>query len=220
MESEYITLQIFPEITMANPLIQLLKDHDIEFVFEDVSPKYSIVTPSGLIQKEFNLNIKKEDFEKAEDLLNTINDINFKQIDDYSFLNDFSNEELLEIITKPDEWNRKDYILAQKLLKNRGSELNPEFVQMLKNQRVSELTKKEPSQKIWIFAGYIIALFGGILSIFIGWNLYSSKKKLPDGSITYSYTEPNRKNGAIILVIGTLSFCIWMIILFVRIFND
>ena len=220
MQPQFITLQIFPDIAMAGPLIQLLKDHDIEFVFEDVTPKYEIVTPIGLIQKEFNLNVKKEDFEKAKGLLNSLQETNSEQIDVYGYLHDFSNEELLEIITKPDEWNNKDYILAQELLKERGNELKPEFVQMLKNQRLSEMSKKEPSQRLWVFAGYIFAFLGGILGIFIGWHLYSSKKKLPDGSTIYSYTEPDRKNGAIIFIVGIICFCIAITFRFVGMFSD
>lgn len=83
----------------------------------------------------------------------------------------FSNEELFEILEKSDEWSKFDYVLAQKLLKERGQDINENMLESLKRQRIRELAKPEENQKGWINAGYIFAVLGGLLGILFGWHL-------------------------------------------------
>jgi len=66
------------------------------------------------------------------------------------------------------------------------------------------MTKPEGSQKVWIIAGYILALLGGLIGLFIGLQLLTYKKTLPNGDIVHVYSELDRKHGLIIIVIGVI----------------
>lgn len=113
---------------------------------------------------------------------------------------------------RPDEWSPIDNKLSQQILKARGKEIDAEFIIALKKRRNEELSKPEKSRKNWIYAGYIFALLGGLLGIFIGWHLMTFKKTLPNGQRAYGYVESDRKNGRTILILGIILTIIWVIV--------
>ena len=124
----------------------------------------------------------------------------------------FTDDELIEVITKSDEWNKFDISLAKKLLKDKGKEITPEKIEEIKRQRIIELSKPEEGQKGYIILGYITAFLGGLLGIFIGWHLLTYKKTLPNGNRIYAYSENDRKQGNRILTIGYIFLAFWLII--------
>ncbi len=209
-EEQYLTFQKFNDQGLATELADLLKENNIDFILDDSSgfdPAFS----NSEVNKEFRVKLKKENFEKANTLLLNIS---MKQLDnvekDY-YLFDFSNEELIEIVTKPDEWGQFDYLLAQRLLKERGNEIKPELADTLRKQRLQELAKPEESQKSWIFAGYAFALLGGLIGIFIGWHLMTHKKTLPNGDRVYGHSASDRKHGNRIFLLGIIFFLFWTV---------
>ncbi len=125
--------------------------------------------------------------------------------EDY-YLFSFSNNELIEVIQKKDEWNEIDYLLAIKLLKNRGVEITSEDIEKTQKDRLSQLKKPEKSARSWIIAGYIIAMLGGLLGFIIGYVLLTQKKTLPNGERVYEYIESDRKHGKNILYVGIIFF--------------
>jgi hypothetical protein len=134
-----------------------------------------------------------------------------ENIDKEYYLFDFTDEELIEIVEKQDEWNQYDYLLALRLLKERGKEIDSAFIDNIRKQRIRDLAMPEESQKNWIYAGYLIALLGGVLSIFIGWHLLTHKKTLPDGSRVYGYSVSDRKHGNRIFLLGIICFVLWVV---------
>ncbi|MBL4745664.1 MAG: hypothetical protein JKY08_04790 [Flavobacteriaceae bacterium] len=129
-----------------------------------------------------------------------------------SYLLQFTNEELYEILLKSDEWGDFDYSLAQKILIQRGKSIDHELLAALKKERIKDLSKPEENQKPWIIAGYIFAILGGFLGLIIGYSLMTSKKTLPDGQRINSYAEKDRKQGKYILIISACVFPIGLIL--------
>ncbi len=133
-------------------------------------------------------------------------------VDKDYYLFEFTDEELMEIVSKPDEWGHFDYQLAQKFLRESGKEIKPEVAALLKAQRLNELAKSETVHKYWIYLGYVSALLGGLIGIFIGWTLAYYKKTLPDGQRVFAYREDVRNHGARILLIASISLVAWVLI--------
>lgn len=213
MAEKFITFKRFSNPGDANDLIELLKTHNIQYTLEDASTQFDVTFANNTLDKEVHIKLLPEDFERTEKLLIkkekdlTINDIP----KDYHLL-EFSNEELIEVLMKPDEWSSIDYNLSQRILENRGKPVDPEFIETLRKKRNEELSKPEESQKNWIYAGYIFALLGGLLGLFIGWHLLTFKKTLPNGERIYGYVESDRRNGRNILVIGIIFSAIGILI--------
>jgi hypothetical protein len=55
----------------------------------------------------------------------------------------FSDEELFDHLAKPDEWLAFDYQLAQKILDERGKQVDKEFLNSLKKAKIETLAKPE-----------------------------------------------------------------------------
>jgi hypothetical protein len=182
----------------ALELGRVLIENGIEYKLEVGKPGFD---PAFVFDAEFRILLNESDFDKANALF-------VSNIPKDYYLLTFADGELLEIITKRDEWNDFDFNLAQKLLKDRGKEVNPELIKLLENQRLELLKIPEVSQKTWIYAGYILGVVSGFLGLFIGLSLMSSKKVLPNGEKIYSFIESDRKHGLYIVIISSIMLLI------------
>lgn len=99
----------------------------------------------------------------------------------------FREDELKDIISKPDEWGHFDFQLAQKILKDKGKGLDKQEIELLKFRRFNELAEPESTNYAWIVFAYLFSLvagfftiLGGFVGIFMGWAFMYLKKTLPD----------------------------------------
>lgn len=208
---QFITYKTFPSKESARDLMELLDHNKIEFIIENNSVLFDPSFTNNPFNKEFRLQILDADFEKVDELLNSIAEKDIESIEEDYYLFRFSNEELMEILYQRDQWGEWDYALAQKILKDRDIEVNQQQLYELKRKRLQELSQPEGEQKVWVIAGYIFAILGGAIGMLIGWHLYYYKKVLPDGNTVYGYSQNDRKHGLRILIIGVISFLTWFI---------
>ena len=211
MKEEFIIFEKFNTESLAVDFGSLLNKNKIEFLIENISINFDPILSNNEFGKEYCVKIKKSDFEKANDILREKAKTEIIEIQDDYYLLSFSNEELIEVIEKSDEWNKFDVELAHKLLKERGIEITAEQINEIKTQRIIELSKPEEGQNIYIIIGYVCALLGGLLGIFIGWHLLTYKKTLPNGNRIYAYSENDRKQGNRILILGAVFIVFWIL---------
>lgn len=210
----YITFQKFSDPGEALNLLDLLKEQQIEGVFEDCSASFDPTFSNSGLNKEYRVKLLKSDFEPARQLLLKLHASQLENVDPGYYLFDFTDEELIEILNKQNEWSHFDFLLAQKILKDRGKDFDPDEIEKLWKKRITELAVPERKQTGWIIFGYICALAGGLLGIFIGWYLSTHKKTLPNGNIVYAYSQPDRKHGSLILMLGVVSIISWSLFKF------
>jgi hypothetical protein len=105
------------------------------------------LTKESEIDGEFILIIHRVDYIKVEWLLSKYNkaDINLLPPDYYLFA--FTNEELIEIIQNPGDWGEIDYILAVKLLQDRGLQYAEQTLQAYRDKYWSARREKENREK-------------------------------------------------------------------------
>lgn len=209
--TEFLTYQKFNDKNLAEDLTSVLAKEGIEFVFEDDTPHFDVSFANNETDKTYLVKLKSIDFKRVDDILTELSTNQIIDADPDHYLFDFSNEELKELLLKSDEWSKYDFLLAQKILKDRGQTIDDSNLALLKNQRIEELAKPEKSQRLSVIAGYVFAFFGGLIGIFIGVHLYSHKKTLPNGERVYSYSDQDRKQGKIIFSISVISAIIWTI---------
>ncbi|MGC4022060.1 MAG: hypothetical protein QM734_09015 [Cyclobacteriaceae bacterium] len=150
--------------------------------------------------------------DKADSLLNKVGEKASEAVGKDHYLYEFTDEELFDILSKPDEWNEMDFHLARRILSERGKEIQSETVELLKKQRLKELSKPEESSKAWIYAGYFFAFLGGFLGIFMGISFLTAKKLLPNGQKVPAYSSSVRNHGMKITIIGIIMFIISIVI--------
>jgi len=208
MKEEFVVFKKFSSQNSITETAELIKKNNIDFLIEDVSINFDPILANNEFGKEYCLKLKKTDFEKVEKLLLEKSQSEIDSIDKDYYLFTFTDEELLDVISKSDEWNEFDVSLSKKLLKERGIEISEEKISQMKKERIIELSKPENGQNIYIILGYIFGFLGGFLGFFIGWHLMTYKKTLPNGEKIYCYSKKDRKHGNQILIISVISFII------------
>lgn len=217
MIDNYLTFKKFNHIELANEIGEVLKANNIDYSIEDNKKFFDVNFSNTSLENDVSLNLKPADFERAHMILDEFYKQQIQTVPLDYYLFDFSDQELLEIISKPDEWGEFDYHLSQKILVDRGKEIKTDIVDLLSTQRNNELSKPELTNKYLIYRGYIAALFGGIFAIMFGYDLAYSKKTLRNGKQVYTYKEIERKHGKRIVLIGVISLIIWIgVILILR----
>lgn len=193
----------FNDLALANALTAVLDEHGIEYTIEESAASFDPAFRSNDLEAEYSVKIKAGDFELVNQLLKDSETENVNYADKDHYLYGFTDEELVDVLAKADEWSAFDYQLARKILTERGVTISEKMLTDLKNDRLEELKTPEPPQNSWIIVGYIFALAGGVFGIFIGWYLATCKKTLPDGERIYAYNENDRQQGKWIFYIAT-----------------
>ena len=198
----------------ASELTKILTDNGIEFEVTEDRESLDSLYGDKHFSRQYFVKINGDDFKKADSILTTLSEQEIDTADKDHYLYGFTDEELFDIISKPDEWNEFDFQLSKKILQERGKEINQETIDLLKKQRLNDLAKPEEGQRNWIYAGYLFALLGGLIGVFIGWHLSTYKKTLPNGQQIYGYKQEDRKHGRRIWILGTIMFIISLTIRF------
>ncbi len=207
----FTTFKKLPDLQEAKALEQLLHDNGVEIRFVDNSSSLDTSLGGGLA-KEYEIQVKHDDFTKAEAVLINRAKEQLGVIPESHYLLEFTDEELYDVVLKHDEWSDYDYLLARKLLEERGKAIDDELMKSLRQQRLADLAKPEDKQTPWIVFGYIAAFVGGIFGIITGYVLWTSRKTLPNGDIVYKYREGDRQQGKIIMILGIIMLPVWFII--------
>lgn len=210
--NQYGVFKKFTDIEQAKELVELLKQNQIDCKLVDNSPAIDITFANNTLQNEVQLLVNQVDFEAARKVLEQQAEAMIQEVDTSHYLFEFSNEELYEIILKPDEWSEFDFKLSQKILADRGQTVNDDLLNTLKKQRLKDLAEPEQGQLPWIYLGYFSAFFGGIIGLLIGWYLWNFKKTLPNGEKVHAYSEKDQKHGRNIFLFGLICFIVWVVI--------
>lgn len=208
---EFLTYKKFTEQDQVNTLIKLLEENTIEFKTAEDRESLDSLYGNNHFSHHYYIKIRQKDFAKVDSLLLEINERELDTVDKDHYLYEFNDDELFDLLSKPDEWNELDYQLAKRILRERGKDVSSDIIQLLKAQRLNELAKPEESAKTWIYAVYIFSLLGGLIGIFLGISLSTDKKTLPDGRRVYTYSQEDRTHGNRIVIIGIVMFLVILI---------
>lgn len=202
MENSFQIFRTFSIKEEALRLQSLLSNRNIKAESGDNIPSADVTFVNSTIHHQYEVRIQPSDFERAENIL--LEDIDIQSIDKSHYLFQFTNEELYDILLKPDEWNALDYKLAQHILIQSGQKIDSTLLDNLKSQRLADLAQPEKNQTLWILSGYLFAFGGGFLGLIIGSILRTAKKTLPNGERIYAYSKSDRKHGINILTIAII----------------
>lgn len=104
MEPEFITYQKFNDRALADELAEQLDNHHIEHCLEEESQTFDPTFAfNDVITKQYAVKIKSEDFEKVNQLLKEDENEEVTEIGKDYYLYSFTDDELMEVITKADE---------------------------------------------------------------------------------------------------------------------
>lgn len=212
MQEDYAVFRSFTDADLAQEIAKKLAEQNVSFQLENTSsPIDPLIIGSGL-DADVRLKVRVQDFEKAQRILEDYYHRQLDTIDDDYYLFAFADDELIDVVSKPDEWGELDYLLAQKILSGRGIPIESQTLVSLKQERLQTIAKPEAVERSWIFLGYFIAVVFSPVGIFFGSTLLTLKKTLPNGQRVYSYSEGTRKHGRVILAIASVLTSLWIVL--------
>ena len=200
----------------AHQFVETLEKMGIVYEMEECAKDANFYFYNQPSEQEFLVKLRQEDFEKADELLLKFTETSDVDLDKNHYLYSFTDEELLEILDNPYEWNEIDRTFAPKLLTNRGYDLSKLDIEGRKEKYVNQLKEgkgQKEAHKWIIVAGYIFAFLGGLLGLGIGWSIISTKTTLPNGEQVYAYTEKSVKHGVRIFILAAVMIIIPIIFL-------
>ena len=198
---EFVPFQSFFTEEEAAPIIESLKEKGIEYRIEKVKEPLDPTIIGDIVQKKIFLLLRSHDFPKANEVLDNAIIKNIPSLENDYYLFSYTNDELTEIIHKPDEWSRQDLLIAKKILNDRGIKVDDEAIMSIRKERIRELSVQERGDIFWIGIGYLMAIIGGLLSLVIALPFILARKTLPDGSRIFIYDTTTRRHGRNILLI-------------------
>ena len=145
---------------------------------------------------------------------------------------EFDDDELMEIIQKPDEWSIYDLQLAIQILRQRGKRIDDKMVSDHRTKRSEELDKPRRVDPLLVIIGTVFALASGVfefmyigilphlfifLGIVLGFSIVAFKKQNPlTGKTHFYFSSSDRSWGRLMIVIECISLLISFSRFFIR----
>jgi hypothetical protein len=208
----YLTFQKFNDPALAEAIAEQLHAGGIDSRVENENALLDATLIGNDLGSTIHLKISPDDFAKANTVLENYYRQQIEATEPDYYLLSFTDEELMDIVRKPDEWGHFDHALAKKLLLDRGHKVTAAELEQFHQQRLTELKKPDISHPILIFLGYLTAIAGGLFGFVLGAVLVTSKKILPDGQRVFMYPLSERRHGRRILIISVISIILWVLL--------
>jgi len=207
MEPEFLTYRKFNDMAFAGGLTDILDDARIPYQVE-TSPLIinPLLATGAELSLEYAIKLRPQDFNTVNQLLEDYEKKTVEEVEKDYYLFDFTDDELHDVLKNRNEWSAFDYVLARKILDDRGTPVSEEQIEEYREEEIEALSTPQESEATWIILGYISAFLGGFLGIFIGAMMWKFKKTLPNGERVYAYTNTSRINGLIICIISVIVF--------------
>ena len=211
MDDNYQTFQKFNDPQLAQTIAHQLSELGIPSQIVDENPNFNPSFVTNVVEPTIHLKLRAADFDRAHGALEEYYRQHLHDVDPGYYLLSFTDQELRDIITRPDEWGHFDYALAKQLLAERGLVITPGEAEDLKQQRIRQLSRPERTHMGWIVLGYISAVFGGLFGLIIGYIFAYTKKTLPDGRTVPLYPHWARQHGRRIFFIAIFFTVFWIL---------
>lgn len=217
-EGNLETYRMFTHESIALDFVSILDENKIPYKLEKGQDLLDGAIIGNSIRPHIALKIPPEDFPKVNELLQK--DFENQSGEHFGILEGFSREELLDILTNPDEWSPEAIATAKVSLQQMGEPIDDQYIKNLKENRLNELRKGKQPHIAWLIFYFTLAILGGFFIQFLaiipalgmGWYYWKGKSVDFEGKKYFTFEENTRQYGLIIFIsaIGaTLLGFIW-----------
>ncbi|MBO9681186.1 MAG: hypothetical protein J7502_00710 [Flavisolibacter sp.] len=217
MNGEYLRFKLFPDKQTAEDFAEVLKQNNIEYQIEEDALVFDPSYANNPLSKDYVILIKQSDFKLASYTYDEYFAEQLSEVPEDYYLYSFTDDELQEILAKPDEWGSFDYQLAKELLMQRGIEVSKEKTERMKAERYKEIAQPEGESVKNIVGYYIVSILFFPIGLIIGWVWGYSKKQLPDGYRVSAYNSSVQMHGRTIFLISIILFVLTVILRIVNV---
>lgn len=200
----YRTYRSFDSRVEAAAMQALLSKNGIPSSLEENKTVFDTAIVGVPNTQSFIVKIPQDNFLTANAVLEQAVNLDELEVEDDYYLLSFSDQELLDLVKKKDEWGEFDYALARKLLAERGIPLTDVDVKRMEKERVQTLLKADAVRVEYIIAGYLVAVFSTLIAVAVGLYLVTAYRRLPDGRTAHKYNDRARLHGKCIMALSVL----------------
>ena len=208
----FLTYSKFYTKEEAEEFAALLDTNNIVFDAERLRAPLDNIYLGEDSEPQYIVKVMQQDFGKVESLVKREME---KQVDhltpDY-YLFQFSNEELLEVLQKSEDWNHLDQTLAKRLLQQRNVKTDGLAVLSVFNEE--EINGKERISTTTLVITYLLAVVFAITGMLIGALLITARRTMKDGSKMPLYDNWTVNQGWIVFNIGLVRTLIFLYFVF------
>jgi hypothetical protein len=219
-EQELITFRKLAHLEEAEALVNIFKSRSIQADYRKLEGDLGGALQGSIDTFKYEVRILESSRSKAEEILEKMAFEELEDVDKDHYLYEFTDEELIDVLVRREEWNEIDYVLSRKILKDRGVKYNQEEIEVKHKEYIAKISEPKGGQGIWIFIGYITAIVGGFFGLLIGYMLFQAKTVLPNGSRVPAYTPTTRNHGKYIFFLSIVMLIILGIMRFFTTFFD
>lgn len=214
---KFETYRMFTHESIAMDFVTLLDENNIPYKLEKGQDLLDGSIIGNSIRPHIALKLIAADFPKVNDLLEK--DIENKNGEYYEVLDDFSKEELFDILNNPDEWSAEAVATAKVRLQQQGEVIDENYMNHLRESRLKEIRQGKKPHEFWPIFYSILGIVGGFLLLFyalipalgMGWYYWKSKNVDFEGKKYYTFVESTRNYGVFIFVAAIASFIIGLV---------
>lgn len=211
--SHYSTYQKFFSPEQAAPVLTILKEHGIPFEFiKSKKLVDSVIGGDASFDNLYELKIPNKQFEEVNQLLRETQEIDINDLASDYYLFSFTDEELVDILRRPDEWSPQDYNIALQVLEERDITFTEDELAAYRKERIRVLARPEKLHNRLLYAGYAFAFFGGVIGVIIGLSLWQTKKTLPNGKKQFMFDFQTRGHGKLMILFSVIMLVVNLIV--------
>lgn len=199
---EFITYRKFTDTESAEEVCELLRNNEVEYRLLDSSHSYVKFAGYSQIDPGIIINIQSGNFERADKILDLYYLKQIETVDKSHYIFEFTDEELKEVVKNPYDWGSLDFHLAKKLLKDKGFEFSPGYVEDRKAEKLKELSKVRNVSTYKLILGYMFSILMPAVGLIIGLLIINTRNVLPNGQKPNAYTNSDRLHGKVMIAIS------------------
>lgn len=193
-------LRAFYDTDSLHDLTGLLEQHHLRYEVFDTKLRFDATFSQNETQRTYKLFVHKEDLEAAQTLAENRDLEILNQLPEEYYLNEYSTEELLEIVYAPDEWNTIDVLFAGRLLEKRGVAPDPVVRETHRHKKQILEDSPQTEAKMELISGYILCVLGNITGLLIALILLMASKRTASGKRIPWY-GPRIHNHAVVMIV-------------------
>lgn len=207
---QFVEIKRFPFPELITQLKEIFDANGIDYVIENTKPSFDVTFAGGNIV-EYILKVNHTQKEKAIELLS--NGFADEFPDDNHYMDSYSDEELIEVISTPEDWDKNDFLYAKKLIEKRGIVVSDEKIEKKKKEIQEDIKKPVKAESIMILMGYLLTILTSGIGVLIALRIKYRKNEIQDnkyGLINYYYDENSRMHANVMIGI----FICWLMFYF------
>ena len=205
MDNELVLFHTFVDYDSLQEFSDFLTNAGIENKMQNNNHAYVSVVGYNQVDIPYGINVRQQDFPKADKLLEDYYTAQIQNVDRSYYLFEEPNSSLLSIIKNPYDNGKLDLVLARHILNERGVDGKETDIEQSKTSQLASEKQLVPVSKFRIVVGYILAVCFPFMGAIVGISIYYNRKLLGNGERFYLHTTKERRHGKNMIIISIIA---------------